>query len=154
MTEETNIHGRYLASCCAILFAVTAVVSTSLFSLNDSWVETRLLGKVALCVLAVLLFELGNSGKWCPQFSAPKGVLRGLLSGLVGISGFVLLLSAFGFCLAVGPGKYPRTTVGFIFGMLGSSLLLIRSAITGVWLPGSGTKKTAPPAFQSHLPLR
>lgn len=72
MTEETNIHGRYLASCCALFFAVNAVVSTSLFSLNDSWVETRLLGTVALYVLAVLLFEFGNSGKWCPQFAAPK----------------------------------------------------------------------------------
>jgi hypothetical protein len=38
--------------------------------------------------------------------------------------------------------------------MFSTSLLLIRSAIAGAWFPGSGNKKTAPPAVQSHLPLQ
>jgi len=154
MTEETNRRGRYIAFSCALFLAMAAVASTSLFSFNDSWIQNRILATVALYLLAIPLFEFGNSGKWFPLLTAPKGVLLALLRGFVGIFGVMLLLSALGFCLATGPGKCPRTTVGFIFGMCGTSIVLIRSAITGTWFPGSGNKNTAPPVFQNHLPLR
>lgn len=124
---------RYIASCCALVLAVAAAASTLVFSLRNSWTQVPALATVALYVLASLLFELAASGRWFPQFSAPKTTFRGLLRGLTGILGLALLLSAVGFCFAMGPGKWKWTTVGFIFGMCGTSLLLIRSSITGTW---------------------
>ena len=135
MTEGNKRQSQYLATSCGLLLSVAAGVLTLLFSLSDSWMQARVLATVALYAISITLGEFGNSGRWFPRFSAPKRASRLLVRVIAAIVGGALLFLAVASCFALGSGNWKLTTTGFVFGMYSSSFLLIRSAITGAWLP-------------------